>query len=70
LFINVGALGCGLGIAFYYEWRLCLLTFAFLPFMIVTQALMMKLMTGNFGGKEQQAIENASKVGVTVGNNV
>ncbi|CBY12477.1 unnamed protein product [Oikopleura dioica] len=62
IFINIGALGCGLGIAFYYEWRLSLLTFAFLPFMIVTQALMMKLMTGNFGGKEQQAIENASKV--------
>ncbi|CBY10476.1 unnamed protein product [Oikopleura dioica] len=44
IFINIGALGCGLGIAFYYEWRLSLLTFAFLPFMIVTQALMMKLM--------------------------
>ncbi len=31
---------------------------------------MMKLMTGNFGGKEQQAIENASKVRVTVENKI
>jgi len=70
MFINIGALGCGLGVAFYYEWRLCLLTFAFLPFMIVTQALMMKLMTGNFGGKEQQAIENASKVATEATTNI
>ncbi|CBY34589.1 unnamed protein product [Oikopleura dioica] len=70
IFINIGALGCGLGIAFYYEWRLSLLTFAFLPFMIVTQALMMKLMTGNFGGKEQQAIENASKVATEATTNI
>lgn len=60
--VNLGAMGCGLAIAFYYEWRLCLMTFAFLPFLIITMALMMKIMTGNFGGKEQKAIEDASKV--------
>jgi len=60
--MNIGAFGCGLTIAFYYSWQLALIVFAFMPFMIVANALMMQVMTDNHGGEEQKKIENASKV--------
>ena len=32
---SLGAIGVGLGIAFYYEWRLTLIIFAFIPFLTI-----------------------------------
>ena len=32
---SLGAMGVGLGIAFYYEWRLTLIIFAFMPFLTI-----------------------------------
>lgn len=60
--MNLGAFGCGLTIAFYYSWQLALIVFAFMPFMIVANAMMMQVMTDNHGGEEQKKIEEASKV--------
>ena len=31
----LGAMSVGLGIAFYYEWRLTLIIFAFIPFLAI-----------------------------------
>ena len=59
--MNLGAFGCGLAIAFYYSWQLALIVFAFMPFMIVANAMMMQVMTDNHGGEEQKKIEEASK---------
>ena len=32
---SLGAMGVGLGIAFWYEWRLTLIIFAFMPFLTI-----------------------------------
>lgn len=68
--MNLGAFGCGLGISFYYSWRLSLAVFAFMPVIIVTNALMMQVMMNNHGDGEQKNIEEASKVATETTNNI
>ncbi|CAG5103938.1 Oidioi.mRNA.OKI2018_I69.chr1.g1009.t1.cds [Oikopleura dioica] len=68
--MNLGAFGCGLGIAFYYSWQLSLAVFAFMPVIIITNALMMQVMMNNHGDGEQKNIEEASKVATETTNNI
>ena len=58
---NVGALGVAFGIAFAYEWRLTLVCFAFVPFMIGSMAIMMRIFAGEEADKENEAFEEAGK---------
>ena len=59
---NVGAFVCGFTIAFYYSWMLTLVCLAFVPFIIITTALMMAIFTGEIGDEEQKAVEHAGKI--------
>ena len=59
---SMGAFISGFGIAFYYEWRLTLFCLGFVPFMFLAFTLMMDVLTGKVGEKEQQAIEEAGAI--------
>jgi ABC-type multidrug transport system fused ATPase/permease subunit len=59
---NIGAFLCGFIIAFYYEWRLTLVCLAFVPFIIITNVLMMSIFTGGVNDSEQKALESAGEV--------
>jgi len=59
---NVGAFVCGFVIAFYYSWMLTLVCLAFVPFIVITMALMMSIFTGSVGDEEQKALEGAGKI--------
>ena len=58
---NVGALGVAFGIAFAFEWRLTLVCFAFIPFLVGSMAIMMRIFAGDNADKENEAFENAGK---------
>merc|ERR1719436_503742 len=62
IFISLGAMAVGLGIALYYNWQLTLFTFAFMPPMTITQMFMISLFTGKVGDKEQKIMEEVGKV--------
>ena len=58
---NIGSLGVAFGIAFAYEWRLTLVCFAFIPFLVGSMAIMMRIFAGEEASKENEAFENAGK---------
>jgi ABC-type bacteriocin/lantibiotic exporter with double-glycine peptidase domain len=59
--MNLGNFGVGLGISFGYAWAITLLILAFVPFMIISGAVQVKLMTG-FSGKDKDNIEETGKL--------
>jgi len=58
---SLGAMGVGLGIAFYYEWRLTLIIFAFMPFLTIGSMIEMQMMQGDGATKDNAAFEEAGK---------
>ena len=63
---NIGALGVAFGIAFAYEWRLTLVCFAFVPFMIGSMAIMMRIFAGEEADKENEAFEERESIQICV----
>lgn len=59
--MNIGNFGVGLVLALYYGWALTLLILAFVPFMIISGVLQMKMLTG-FSGKDKEILEEAGKI--------
>ena len=59
--MNVANLGVGIVLAFIYAWAITLLILAFIPFIIISGALQMKMLSG-FSGKEKNALEEAGKL--------
>ena len=59
--MNIGNFGVGLVLALYYGWALTLLILAFVPFMVISGALQMKMLTG-FSSKDKKVLEEAGKV--------
>merc|ERR1719209_842781 len=58
---SLGAMGVGLSIAFYYEWRLTLIIFAFMPFLTIGSMIEMQMMQGDGATKDNAAFEEAGK---------
>jgi ABC-type bacteriocin/lantibiotic exporter with double-glycine peptidase domain len=54
-------LGVGLALSFAYAWTITLLILAFLPLIILSGAVQVKLMTG-FSGKDKDIIEETGKL--------
>ena len=62
--MNIGNLGVGLAIAFFYSWAITLLILGFLPFIILSGVLQTKMLTG-FSGKDKVVLEEAGQVGIS-----
>ena len=58
---SVGALLCAFTIAFVFEWRITLVCLAFIPVLMISQALMMKVFMGEAADKDRQVFEDAGK---------
>ncbi|KAK6165545.1 hypothetical protein SNE40_022454 [Patella caerulea] len=66
---NISSMGIALVIAFVFGWKLSLLVVAFLPLIIISGAVQIKILAG-VAGKNKKALESAGKVAVESLDNV
>ncbi|ELU12561.1 hypothetical protein CAPTEDRAFT_175467 [Capitella teleta] len=68
-FQSLAAIGTGVIIGFIYSYKLTFLILAFMPFIVISGYLQMKVMTG-FSGEGQEALEAAGKVSTEAISNI
>jgi ABC-type bacteriocin/lantibiotic exporter with double-glycine peptidase domain len=59
--MNIGNFGVGLALSFAYAWAITLLILGFVPLIVISGAVQVKLMTG-FTGKDKDTIEETGKL--------
>jgi ATP-binding cassette subfamily B (MDR/TAP) protein 1 len=69
-FQSLASLGTGIIIGFVYSYKLTFLILAFMPFIVISGYLQMKVMGGGFSGEGQEALEAAGKVSTEAISNI